>query len=150
MEALIAVLILSFAALGYAGLQVRGLGANSSAMWRSKATLLASDMADRMRANRQAVTDGRYANLVGSPSAPGCGTASACTPANMTLLDHAQWAVALGNELPSGTGVVCRDSTPDDGTAAAPACDGAGAMHAIKVFWREKGDPSRLVIAVRP
>lgn len=150
MEALIALLVLSFAALGYAGLQVRGLGANSSAMWRSKASLLASDMADRMRANRAAVTDGRYDNLVGTPSAPGCGTGSNCTPANMALLDHAQWADVLGDELPSGTGVVCRDSTPDDGTAAAPACDGAGAMHAVKVFWREKGEPSRLVIAVRP
>jgi type IV pilus assembly protein PilV len=150
LEALVALLLLSFAALGYAGLQMRGLGANSSALWRSKASLLAYDMTDRLRANRQGVTDGRYDLLWGSPSAPGCGSGSACTPANMARLDHAQWADALADELPGGAGAVCLDSTPDDGNATAPACDGAGSMLAVKVFWREKGVDTRLVLAVRP
>ena len=56
MEALVAILLLSICALAYAGLQLRGLSANSSSMWRSKATMLAYEMADRMRANRSAVT----------------------------------------------------------------------------------------------
>ena len=45
---------------------------------------------------------------------------------------------------------MCRDATPDDGTASAPACDDAGNMLAIKVFWTERGVPSRQVLWVRP
>lgn len=79
-----------------------------------------------------------------------CGTASACTPNRMALLDHAQWSTTLGRELPAGTGAVCVDSTPDDGSAAAPACDGTGTMYAVKLFWSERGQAARLVLPVRP
>ena len=41
MEAMIAVLLLSRCMLAYAALQMRGLAANTSSMWRSKAALLA-------------------------------------------------------------------------------------------------------------
>lgn len=150
MEALIALLILSFAALSYAALQMRGLGANNSALWRSKAGLQADAMADRLRANRPGVAAGAYNALVAAPTAPSCGSASACSPAQMAQLDFAQWRDGLALELPGGVGVVCLDSTPDDGSAAAPACDGSGAMFAIKVFWREKGASSRLSVALRP
>lgn len=150
MEALIGVLLLSMAALAYAALQMRGLTGNASAMWRSKATLLAYEMADRLRANPTGVADGRYASLTTASEAPACGNSSACTPANMARLDHTQWSAALANDLPQGSGVVCLDATPDDGVAAAPACDGAGTVFAVKVFWRERGEPSRLTVAVRP
>jgi type IV pilus assembly protein PilV len=150
MEALIALLLLSFAALAYAALQMRGLSASHSALWRSKAGLLAYDMADRLRANRAGVVAGSYNSLISPPTAPACGSASACSPASMAVLDFALWRDALGNELPAGAGVVCLDSTPDDGTAAAPACDGSGTMFAAKVFWREKGEDSRVSVAVRP
>ncbi|MDT7834243.1 type IV pilus modification protein PilV [Aquabacterium sp. OR-4] len=149
MEALIGVLLLSMAALAYAALQVRGLTGNASAMWRSKATLLATEMADRLRANPTGVAEGRYAAL-SSAEAPACGEASACTPANMARLDHVQWSAALANDLPQGRGVVCLDATPDDGQVDSPACDGAGAVFAVKVFWRERGEASRLTVAVRP
>lgn len=148
-EALVAVLLLSMCALAYAALQLRGLSANSSALWRSKASLLASDMADRLRANQTGVTGGAYNSLV-TPGLASCGNNSACTPAQMAVLDHAQWSTTLGRELPSGTGVVCLDATPDDGTAASPACDGAGSMFAVKVFWSERGQVARLVVPVRP
>ncbi len=150
MEALIGVLLLSMAALAYAALQMRGLTGNASAMWRSKATLLAYEMADRLRANPTGVADGRYAALTAPTEAPACGANSACTPANMARLDHAQWSTALANDLPQGSGVVCLDATPDDGVAASPACDGAGTVFAVKVFWSERGQPSRLTVAVRP
>lgn len=149
LEALIALLLLSGAALSYAALQAKGLGASHSALWRSKASILAYEMADRMRANRQGVTDGRYNSLL-SPSTPACGTSSACSTTQMAALDHAQWSTALALALPQGEGVVCLDATPDDGAAGSPACDGAGAMLAVKVFWREKAEASRVVLAVRP
>jgi type IV pilus assembly protein PilV len=46
------------------------------------------------------------------------------------------WQTQLRNTLPGGDGLVCRDSTPDDGNADDPSCDGSGAV-VIKVFWAE-------------
>jgi type IV pilus assembly protein PilV len=150
MEALIAVLLLSLSALAYAALQMKGLSANSSSMWRSKATLLGYDMADRMRANREALLAGGYNSLTVPQTITDCGVASNCTAARMALLDYSQWSAALAREIPGGSGVVCIDSTPDDGSASASGCDGAGTMLAVKVFWSERGQPSRLAVAVRP
>ena len=66
MEAMIAILVLSMGALGYAALQIKGLSASSSSMWRSKAGNLAYEMADRMRANRAGAVAGAY-NALGAP-----------------------------------------------------------------------------------
>jgi type IV pilus assembly protein PilV len=46
------------------------------------------------------------------------------------------WQRELAAELPRGRGLVCRDSTPDDGHSADAACDGEGGM-VVKVFWLE-------------
>lgn len=150
MEAMVAVLLLSACALAYAALQLRGLSAGNSAMWRSKATLLAYDMADRMRANRAAVASGQYNNLTAPQGVNDCGANSSCTPARMAQLDYAQWSATLGRELPGGKGVVCLDASPDDGAGDAPGCSGNGSMLAVKVFWSERGQPARLAVAVRP
>lgn len=150
MEAMIAILLLSIGALGYAALQIKGLSASSSSMWRSKAGNLAYEMADRMRANRSGAVAGAY-NALGAPQAvTDCGAAADCTPVRMALLDHWQWNATLANELPGGSGVVCLDATPDDGSAESSGCDGSGTMLAVKVFWSERGVASRLVLGVRP
>lgn len=149
-EALIAILLLSMCALAYAALQLRGLSGNSSALWRSKATLLAGEMADRMRANRPGVTAKAYNSLTSPEAVTSCGVTTACATATMAKLDYSQWSATLGRELPGGSGVVCRDATPDDGSADAPACDGSGSMLAIKVFWSERGTATRLSVSVRP
>ncbi len=149
-EALVAVLLLSGCALAYAALQLRGLAAGNSSMWRSKATLLAYEMADRMRANRNAVASGQYNSLTAPQAVTDCGVSAACTPARMAQLDYAQWSLTLGRELPGGSGVVCLDDSPDDGSAAASGCSGSGSMLAVKVFWSERGQASRLAVAVRP
>ena len=150
MEAMVAVLLLSACALAYAALQMRGLAAGQSAMWRSKATLLAYEMADRMRANRAAVASGQYNSLTAPQGSGACGSTSACTPAAMAQLDYAQWSATLGRELPGGSGVVCLAVSPDDGSAASPGCSGSGSMLAVKVFWSERGQVARLALAVRP
>ena len=150
MEAMIAILLLSIGALGYAALQIKGLSASSSSMWRSKAGNLGYEMADRMRANRAGAVAGAYNDLGAPQAVTDCGATADCSPVRMALLDHGQWNATLANELPGGSGVVCLDATPDDGTAEASACDGSGTMLAVKVFWRERGVPSRLVLGVRP
>ena len=49
--------------------------------------------------------------------------------------DLFDWQAQLTAALPQGTAAVCIDSTPDDGTAGAPACDGVGGAYAVKEFW---------------
>ena len=151
MEALVAVVLLSMCALAYAAMQMRGMSNNASSMWRSKAALLAYEMADRMRANQLGVIAGSYNDLTAVATAvTDCGTATACTPTRMALYDYFAWNSAIALEIPSAIGVVCLDSTPDDGDKASPACDGVGSVYAVKLLWQERGVDSRLSVAVRP
>jgi len=46
------------------------------------------------------------------------------------------WQQYLQEELPAGSGMICRDSTPDDGSPDHPSCDGHGPV-VIKIFWKE-------------
>ena len=54
-ESLVALVVTSVGMLGIAGLYVTGIKAGRSALLRTQAVNLASDMADRIRANRRAV-----------------------------------------------------------------------------------------------
>ena len=149
-EALVTVLVLGLAALAFAQAQLRGAATNSSALWRSKANVLAGEAADRLRANPAGLAAGHYNSLTTAAADPGCTTASVCTPAQMATADFARWRTALANALPGGSGVICLDSSPGGGTAAAPGCDGLGDQLAITVFWAERGEEASLVSVVRP
>lgn len=150
-EVLVSVVILAVAALGYARLQLTSLSANSSALWRSKATVLAYEAADRVRANLPGVSAGQYNNLLTpATGTSACTLANVCSTTQMAARDFVQWRGSVSGALPLGSGVICLDSTADDGTAASPACDGLGAQIAIKVFWTERGTESRFVNVVRP
>lgn len=146
-EVMVALIIFSVGLLALAGLQSSSLIENQVSYLRSQAVMLAGDMADRMRANPQAVENGDYNNataVAGGSPVGACFTAAGCTPANMADHDRAVWGDALDTVLPRGQGVVCVDSTPQDGTAAAPACDGGTvggmSMQVIKVFWERNGE----------
>jgi type IV pilus assembly protein PilV len=150
-EVLVAIIVLSLGLLGVAGMQLAGLRASQSSYLRTLATYQAYDMADRMRANLQGVNGGSYNNMSGDPGSPGC-VATNCTPAQMAQNDQHEWSVSNASILPSGTGAVCLDSTPDDGTPAAPACDGIGATFAVKVWWTDdkSGNPKRFATSFQP
>ncbi|MGD9344149.1 MAG: type IV pilus modification protein PilV [Desulfuromonadales bacterium] len=63
-------------------------------------------------------------------------TGEDCSGQSMAAANLAHWQQSLQDELPGGSGLVCRDSKPDDGEAEHPACDGNGPL-VIKVFWEE-------------
>jgi type IV pilus assembly protein PilV len=67
-----------------------------------------------------------------------CPVGSSCTPGQMASSSFLRWQRRLARELPGGTGLICRDGTPEDGTASSPACDGGGQL-VVKVFWTEPG-----------
>lgn len=96
-EVLIAVIILSIGLLGLASLQLAGTKNNQDAYYRSQATMLANDIADRMRANRDSARNGDYETGLGD-SAPGGGSIAA--------QDLTAWKDRLDDVLPAGQGAI--------------------------------------------
>ena len=138
LEVLVAVVVLSVGLLGLASLQVNGLRFNHSAYMRTQATLLAEELADRMRANRPGFIANNYDNPAGALVAA-CRTPVGCTALQMAQNDVAEWQQSLAALLPNGQGVVCRDAVPIEAasTPAAPSCDG-GNTYAIKIWWDDR------------
>ncbi len=149
LEALIAVVVASVGFIGAARLQTLGMKMNSSSQLRQKAVLLSYQMSDRIRANIAGFGAGAYDNP--SIGAMTC-LSTGCTPAALAVADMTEWSADISGQLPGGTGVVCVDSTPNDGSPTAPACDGVGTVLAVKVWWTDRVDASatRFVTAVRP
>ena len=144
-EVLVTLIVMSVGLLSLAGLQVIGLRNNHSAYLRSQATIQSYDIMDRMRVNVLAVEDGHYhqPTVVGSKGTENsnCETTTGCARAAMAAHDLFKWNQGIANVLPGGVGVVCIDSTPDDGDTSDPACDSIGAgnlktaMYTIKIWW---------------
>jgi type IV pilus assembly protein PilV len=165
-EVMISILVLSFGMLGVASLLATSLSGSHTSSLRTQAIVLADDLADRMRANRATAVAAAPNNYGGIAAADNSCRAVhyahlhaapvACTPAQLAADDLFDWQAQLTAALPQGTGVVCIDSTPDDGTAGATACDGVGNAYAIKEFWAEKPArgtvpvPQRFSTSVRP
>lgn len=99
-EVLIAIVVLSIGLLGLAGLQVTSVQSNHSAYQRSQATLLAYDLADRMRANRTEALTNAY--LVDFPTS----SSSNAVTGTQAAKDKAEWLNNLARNLPNGTGKV--------------------------------------------
>lgn len=94
LEVLVAVMVLAIGLLGLAGLQATAVRFNSSAYLRSQATILAYDITDRMRANRQAAPIYGYCGQ--KVDSAGCN--------GVAKQDVVAWLGALAITLPSGTG----------------------------------------------
>jgi type IV pilus assembly protein PilV len=105
-EILIALLILSIGLLGLAGLQTMSLKFNTSAYYRTQATALAYDFADRMRANRQEALAGFY-NVSFQDPPPACD--AAIVAGTVAQQDIAIWRNALACRIPQSTGEVTLD-----------------------------------------
>lgn len=146
-EVLVSALILALGLVGVAGLQALALKSNQSAYLRSQASALAYDLADRMRTNVQGATSGFYVPGDASLHAS-CLTTSGCSVQQSAQNDLAEWNAALATNLPMGTGFVCIDSTPYDGTGVGnPQCDGNGSRHSVKIWWDDDRDGAITVTA---
>lgn len=72
--------------------------------------------------------------LFGSPGA--CVSQDDCPGTDWLSGNLRQWHHDLEQNLALATSLVCRDSSPEDGEAGNPACDGAGPAVA-KIFWED-------------
>jgi type IV pilus assembly protein PilV len=158
-EVLVSILVLSFGMLGVASLLATSLSGSHASSLRTQAIVLADDLADRMRANRTTAVSPGPNNYEGiAPTENRCRSVHyghrhaapvACTPQELAADDLFDWVAQVAAALPAGTAVVCIDSTPEDGTAGAPACDGVGGAYAIKEFWNEKPPRGAVPVAQR-
>ena len=102
-EVLVTLVILTFGLLGIAGLMAKGQRASFEAFQRQQAISLASDMSERVRANRKEAVTYIAAAPINSPLGGGtlygdllqgsvtdCGTSN-CTTAQLATYDAAQW-----------------------------------------------------------
>lgn len=120
-EVLVAMLVVSVGVLAMAGLLATASRYGKTSEFRAVATLLASDMADRIRANKDALrsnatpagrTDvydvkGAYSNWGSEPDGPvACANANECTAAELAARDIAEWSQSVFSNLPGGAGYV--------------------------------------------
>ncbi len=168
-EVLVALVIFSTGLLGLIQLHMNALMLQNDSQVRATASLLVADMADRIRANPAEAllgTSSAYNNpdrsIAETPaclglSDQGAENDSSCDATAMALFDFYEWQNLIAGStssdwhpasaatLPSASGVVCIDSTPEDGTPATPACDGVVSVtdrpvYAIKLWWTERKD----------
>lgn len=119
-EVLIAVVVLSIGLLGIAALQGVSLRSGNEAVARTEANLVAYDLLDRIRANRNATDLEDYVLGLGEDPT---GTAPAA-------LDLQAWKTALAR-LPEGDGAVAVD----------------GRRVTVTVVWQDvRGDDSQLQV----
>ncbi len=147
-EILIAVVIFSIGLLGIAGLQVAGMRFTHGSQLRTIAVSQVESMADLMRANQFGVEKGYYNvkdTAIPQPTTLNCSSVE-CDPQERAKYDLKTWnyhqAGALvqsnADALPLGDGIVCRDSTPNDGESGDWLCDNTGDVYVIKVQWQER------------
>ena len=109
-EVLVTLSILSLGLAGLSAMQLAALEHLRSVVQASRAASFAADMAERLHGGE---------------------------------LDDSEtvaWRESVGANLSAGAAAVCIDSTPNDGAAGAPACDGAGTEWVIKIWWDENDD----------
>lgn len=115
-EVLVSMLLMSFGVLAMAAMQANALQYSKTSELRTLATLLANDLADRMRANHPASGAMSAYNLTAPYAVPSTmpgdadtactGTAITCTFTQMAAYDLAEWRKQLYRHLPQGTGYV--------------------------------------------
>jgi type IV pilus assembly protein PilV len=137
-EVLIALVIMSVGMLGIAGLYVEGMKAGRTSTFRHHAVTLASDVADRIRANPLGGVD-----YEGEPGNNNCVLGNVdCNPQQMAANDIDLWQTQAEQMLPNGAVTVTfnDDVTPN--------------TFQIDVSWAEAGETTpptySILIPVNP
>lgn len=147
LEVLIALLVLSFGLLGIAGLQTFSLQFNHQSYERTQATLLISDITERITANPLGGSAGGYDGISSSTMASGYSGYGGCpsncaTTAQLATYDLFLWKSALENPkiLAQGTGSITR---------VIDATDASALIFDISVQWVENNLPMSQTMRVR-
>lgn len=160
-EVLVAVLVLALGVIGAGGMQLTALRTSHQSGLQTAAVHLATELAEKMRANDQQMkrvdTDNPYLGLNyraavdGDPVAPSklC-YASECNAKDLAEFDLYDWKMRLRAALPDARALVCRDAAPWDVSKGAliwSCASDAGSQGSlvIKVGWQGKGGDGQLI-----
>lgn len=157
-EVMVTIVVMAFGLLGLASLVLRGLQSGADAQFRTIAVKQAYDMADRMRSNPADAKSGiKYSAILPSGSSSSCsdllgklrtypanGTpivvaasaVPACSGAAGAEFDSNCWQRSNMENLPSGAGAVCKDTTGNSNWyAIIVSWDDNRSGSANKSFW---------------
>jgi type IV pilus assembly protein PilV len=141
-EALVALVVIAVGMLGIAGLYLSSLQSSRSAKLRAQAVQLAGSLADRIRANRDAVMAYDTAEYGGAPTGLDCETRR-CTPEQLAQDDLAEWIADIQGTLPGAASATGNVIVTDNDR---PQSD----HYEIEVVWREANSdiPYTYVVAL--
>lgn len=142
-EVMMAGLIFSIGLIGLAGLLVMATRSNHAAYLRTQVTFLASNMADRMRANPIGLWNGNY-NAATYPisGSQACNVTTACAPDKVALRDQQVWSSMLTTLLPNAAASIACTSVTGVGfnpTAQINARPPYGGNCEMTISWTERG-----------
>lgn len=129
-EAMVALIVLSVGLLGIAAMYVETLRANRTSLLRTQAVTLATDIADRMRANRDPANAYACGATTCDPGAGGNAIADA---------DLAEWMATIAARLPNGTAGIAF-TAPGANTPAA---------YVVTIRWTEVGQDDPVAYQLR-
>jgi len=130
LEILITLVIIAVAMLGTAGLQLNALRLNKGSQFRTQAIFMASDMAERMEANKAAAVAGNYALALTSASsvaATDCSLA-ACDATTLATWDNSQWGQSVAELLPQASWSITQTTAGNPST------------YSIVINWIDRSD----------
>ncbi len=134
-EVLVSLLMVALGVLGVVTMQMNTLTNNREAFYRTQATVLAYDIIDRMRANRdQAISNGYLVAVGSSPTGTSCTTT--CSPTQIATTDLIQWKDSIARQLPSGDGSV-------------EAIAGVTESYRVVVQWDRQGENMSFDVGMR-
>lgn len=112
-EALVAILLSAVGLLALAGANVAAVRYSKMSQYRGTATMLAADLAERMRANPAGIAGPAFAYAVAddfaaqaslaAASTACAGYAATCTAAGMAAYDLSTWRNVVRSQLPEGS-----------------------------------------------
>lgn len=144
-EVLVTLLVLSVGVLGFAGLQMRALGATNDSFYRGQAIIIAQDLKERYRLNPGQQTYYITSSSWGGTNTPGtCEGSTTCTALNIAKYDISTVSNVAATMLPGGlikmmacpstTGMNCifvawGSTTPTAGSGTTDCVSSAGAYN---------------------
>lgn len=127
-EILVTLVIVATALLGTAGLQLYAMRVNQGGQFRTQAVFLASDIAERMEANKQEAINGGY--VLGNTTVAGAlNTAcsvNACDMTSLAAYDLNQWGNSVTSLLPQSSWQITQTTAGNPST------------YQISISWAER------------
>jgi type IV pilus assembly protein PilV len=138
-NALIAATVLATGLLGNAAMLVHSLHTSRLALNHTRAVALATDMAERLRANSTAGAAYSLApgTILDAPATP-CATLDQCSPQQVAARELYLWQQSVMRALPE----------PEAAITVSPAATPAAHIYTIVVRWVQSGDAAAASITL--